>query len=84
MQNYLFRLLYKKYNTRTHIPGYILDVLMYCSGDLYKLLVQESDTNLLTIIKGTSIYRHTSYNDVVKDYLPPSLSEYKKEYEDHW
>ncbi|KAL4590822.1 hypothetical protein LXL04_003765 [Taraxacum kok-saghyz] len=57
--------------------------LHFLKGNAHMILL-ESDTNLLTIIKGTSIYRHTSYNDVVKDYLPPSLSEYKKEYEDHW
>ncbi|CAI9290641.1 unnamed protein product [Lactuca saligna] len=48
------------------------------------MILLENDRNLLTIIKGSSKYRHTSFHDEVKDHLPPSMSEYKKETEGHW
>ncbi|XP_076922202.1 phytyl ester synthase 1, chloroplastic-like [Bidens hawaiensis] len=40
-------------------------------------LLLEDGINLLTIIKGTSKYRRTWKHDFVKDYLPPSMSEYR-------
>nr|BBB44441.1 xanthophyll esterase [Tagetes erecta] len=40
-------------------------------------LLLEDGVNLLTIIKGTIKYRRTWKHDFVKDYLPPSMSEYK-------
>ncbi|KAD5960563.1 hypothetical protein R6Q59_013636 [Mikania micrantha] len=40
-------------------------------------LLLEDGINLLTIIKGTSKYRRTRKHDFVKDYLPPSMSEYR-------
>nr|XP_043621836.1 acyltransferase-like protein At1g54570, chloroplastic [Erigeron canadensis] len=44
----------------------------------------ESDYKLMTIIKGSTKYRRSSSHDLVKDYIPPSMSEYKKESEGHW
>ncbi|KAL8226689.1 hypothetical protein R6Q57_016521 [Mikania cordata] len=49
----------------------------------HKLLLK-SDNNLLTIIKGSSKYRHSSYHDNIKDYIPPSMSEYRRESDGHW
>ncbi|MFS8018794.1 putative diacylglycerol acyltransferase, serine aminopeptidase, S33, alpha/Beta hydrolase [Helianthus anomalus] len=40
-------------------------------------LLLEDGINLLTIIKGTQKYRRTWKHDFVKDYLPPSMSEYR-------
>ncbi|WOL16464.1 hypothetical protein Cni_G25251 [Canna indica] len=41
-------------------------------------LLLEDGINLLTILKGTTIYRHSRKRDDVKDYLPPSLSDFNK------
>lgn len=40
--------------------------------------VQEDGVNLLTVIKGTCKYRHSRRHDFVKDFLPPSRSEFKQ------
>lgn len=42
------------------------------------ILVQEDDVNLLTIIKGNCKYRRSRKHDFIKDFIPPSMSEYKK------
>lgn len=42
------------------------------------VLVQEDDVNLLTIIKGNCKYRRSQKHDFIKDFIPPSMSEYKK------
>uniref|UniRef100_A0A1S4AED2 Acyltransferase n=1 Tax=Nicotiana tabacum TaxID=4097 RepID=A0A1S4AED2_TOBAC len=46
------------------------------------LIVQEDGINLLSIIKGTSKYRHSKRHDYVMDFLPPSMSEFKKAVQD--
>ncbi|KAL8154781.1 phytyl ester synthase 1, chloroplastic [Apium graveolens] len=38
----------------------------------------EDDVNLLTIIKGNCKYRRSRKHDFIKDFIPPSMSEYKK------
>lgn len=45
--------------------------------------MQEDGVNLLTIIKGTLKYRRSRNHDFVKDFIPPSMSEYKKALEEH-
>ncbi|KAI3707659.1 hypothetical protein L6452_26286 [Arctium lappa] len=57
---------------------------IYFFKDNKHRILLESDDNLLTIIKGASKYRRTSYHDSVKDYLPPSMSEYRRESKGHW
>ncbi|KAM0044161.1 putative alpha/Beta hydrolase [Helianthus debilis subsp. tardiflorus] len=57
-------------------------VMCILKGNDHKLLLK-SDSNLLTLIKGSSKYRRTSYHDNMKDYIPPSMSEYRTEYEGH-
>ncbi|KAF5797067.1 putative phospholipid/glycerol acyltransferase, diacylglycerol acyltransferase, alpha/Beta hydrolase [Helianthus annuus] len=57
-------------------------VICILKGNDHKLLLK-SDSNLLTIIKGCSKYRRTSYHGNMKDYIPPSMSEYRTEYEGH-
>ncbi|KAK1408020.1 hypothetical protein QVD17_39650 [Tagetes erecta] len=52
-------------------------------GNKHNLLL-ETDNNLLTIIKGSAKYRRTSYHDTIKDYIPPSMSEYRRQSEGHW
>lgn len=42
------------------------------------LLMQENGINLLTIIKGTSMYRRFRNHDYVMDFIPPSMSEFKQ------
>jgi hypothetical protein len=46
------------------------------------LLVQEDGVNLLTIIKGTSKYRRSRRLDFVSNYVPPSMSEFKRGFEE--
>uniref|UniRef100_A0ACD5UW33 Uncharacterized protein n=1 Tax=Avena sativa TaxID=4498 RepID=A0ACD5UW33_AVESA len=41
-------------------------------------LLMEYDFNLLTVIKGVNLYRRGRKQDVVIDFLPPTLSEFKK------
>ncbi|XP_023759101.2 phytyl ester synthase 1, chloroplastic [Lactuca sativa] len=66
----------------------LTQLLKNCSLHFLKgkghMILLENDRNLLTIIKGSSKYRRTSYHDEVKDHLPPSMSEYKKETKGHW
>lgn len=40
-------------------------------------ILLEDGVHLLTVIKGKTMYRRTGKHDFVKDYLPPSMSEYK-------
>ncbi|KAK7337858.1 hypothetical protein VNO77_18446 [Canavalia gladiata] len=40
-------------------------------------LLLEDGIGLLTIIKGTSMYRHSSRLDLVKDFIPPSMTEFR-------
>lgn len=40
--------------------------------------MQEDGINLLTIIKGTSKYRRSRNHDYVRDFIPPSASEFKQ------
>ncbi|GJN31899.1 hypothetical protein PR202_gb20354 [Eleusine coracana subsp. coracana] len=47
-------------------------------------LLLEDGINLLSVIKGVNMYRRGRQRDFVTDYLPPSLSEFKKTFdEDH-
>lgn len=41
-------------------------------------ILLEDDVNLLTIIKGNCKYRRSRKHDFIKDFIPPSMSEYKK------
>ncbi|KAB5529395.1 hypothetical protein DKX38_019476 [Salix brachista] len=43
----------------------------------YSFHLQEDGLNLLTIIKGTCKYRRSKRLDLVSDFLPPSMSEFK-------
>lgn len=43
-------------------------------------MVQEDGANLLTVIKGTNMYRRSRTYDFVLDYLPPT----RKEFEDYF
>ncbi|XP_039018978.1 acyltransferase-like protein At1g54570, chloroplastic isoform X2 [Hibiscus syriacus] len=61
-------------------------VLPNCIVRIFKdnghALLFEDCINLLTIIKGTCIYRHSSRHDFIKDFLPPSIYEYKCAFDD--
>ncbi|XP_071735481.1 phytyl ester synthase 1, chloroplastic-like isoform X2 [Rutidosis leptorrhynchoides] len=46
-------------------------------------LLLEDGVNLLTIIKGKLKYRRSWKHDFVKDYVPPSMSEYKSAVDSH-
>nr|XP_043631558.1 acyltransferase-like protein At1g54570, chloroplastic [Erigeron canadensis] len=46
-------------------------------------LLLEDGINLLTVIKGKLKYRRSWKHDFVKDYLPPSMSEYRSALEGH-
>ncbi|KAG2588730.1 acyltransferase-like protein At1g54570, chloroplastic [Panicum virgatum] len=47
-------------------------------------LLLEDGVNLLSVIKGVNMYRRGRQRDFVTDYLPPTLSEFKKTFdEDH-
>ncbi|KAL1802721.1 hypothetical protein ACET3Z_031368 [Daucus carota] len=41
-------------------------------------ILLEDDVNLMTIIKGNCKYRRSRKHDFIKDFIPPSMSEYKK------
>ncbi|KAM7511781.1 hypothetical protein LguiB_010656 [Lonicera macranthoides] len=41
-------------------------------------ILQEDGVNLLTVIKGACKYRRSRKHDFVKDFLPPSMSEFKQ------
>ncbi|KAK1400794.1 Acyltransferase-like protein, chloroplastic [Heracleum sosnowskyi] len=41
-------------------------------------ILLEDDVNLLTMIKGNCKYRRSRKHDFIKDFIPPSMSEYKK------
>ncbi|KAK8661320.1 hypothetical protein V6N13_052214 [Hibiscus sabdariffa] len=45
-------------------------------------LLLEECINLLTVIKGTCKYRHSRRHDFIKDFLPPSMSEYRLVFDD--
>lgn len=47
----------------------------------FVVMIQEDGINLLSIIKGTCIYRRSRQHDYVTDYLPPTHSEYKQHIE---
>ncbi|RDX99327.1 Acyltransferase-like protein, chloroplastic, partial [Mucuna pruriens] len=40
-------------------------------------LLLEDGIGLLTIIKGTCMYRHSSRHDLVRDFIPPSMTEFR-------
>uniref|UniRef100_A0A0D9Y8E3 Serine aminopeptidase S33 domain-containing protein n=1 Tax=Oryza glumipatula TaxID=40148 RepID=A0A0D9Y8E3_9ORYZ len=41
-------------------------------------LLMESSFNLLTVIKGASMYRQGKQRDTITDFLPPTISEFKR------
>lgn len=55
-----------------------------CNSESHVLHEQEDGINLLSIIKGANMYRRGRQRDFVTDYLPPTISEFKKTFdEDH-
>ncbi|VAH16192.1 unnamed protein product [Triticum turgidum subsp. durum] len=54
------------------------------SGVFISIFMPEDGVNLLSVIKGANMYRRGRQRDFVTDYLPPTLSEFKKTFdEDH-
>uniref|UniRef100_A0A0D9V0V1 Serine aminopeptidase S33 domain-containing protein n=1 Tax=Leersia perrieri TaxID=77586 RepID=A0A0D9V0V1_9ORYZ len=49
---------------------------------LDRTLPQEDSFNLLTVIKGASMYRQGKQRDAVADFLPPTLSEFKRTFDE--
>ncbi|XP_073025974.1 phytyl ester synthase 1, chloroplastic-like isoform X2 [Primulina eburnea] len=49
-----------------------------CFKDNRHNILMENGFNLLTIIKGTGTYRRAKNHDLVVDFLPPSLSEFRQ------
>ncbi|XP_020522953.1 acyltransferase-like protein At1g54570, chloroplastic isoform X1 [Amborella trichopoda] len=49
--------------------------------DSHRLIFLEGDVDLVTIIKGTGIYRRSTHKDWALDFLPPTLNEFKYAYE---
>ncbi|XP_006855419.2 acyltransferase-like protein At1g54570, chloroplastic isoform X2 [Amborella trichopoda] len=45
------------------------------------VILLEDGINLLTIIKGAQVYRRSRIRDFVSDFLPPTLSEFKRIYD---
>ncbi|XP_073123469.1 phytyl ester synthase 1, chloroplastic-like isoform X2 [Henckelia pumila] len=60
------------------ILGSIQNCEIRCFKDNKHNILMENGFNLLTIIKGTGTYRRTKNRDLVVDFLPPSLSEFKQ------
>ncbi|KAK1620635.1 hypothetical protein QYE76_026152 [Lolium multiflorum] len=60
----------------------LLKTLNNCKARYFRnrghTLLMEHDFNLLTVIKGVNMYRRGRKRDVVTDFLPPTLSEFKK------
>ncbi|KAG5549362.1 hypothetical protein RHGRI_014643 [Rhododendron griersonianum] len=60
----------------------LLRSLRNCKIHIFKdnghTILLEDGVNLLTVIKGTCKYRHSRRHDFVKDFLPPSRSEFKQ------
>ncbi|KAK4490790.1 hypothetical protein RD792_001503 [Penstemon davidsonii] len=56
------------------------NLLKNCKARLFKnnghTLLMEDGINLLSIIKGTRMYRRSKRHDFVKDFIPPSMSEF--------
>ncbi|KAF9670049.1 hypothetical protein SADUNF_Sadunf13G0028100 [Salix dunnii] len=48
----------------------------------FSMMAQEDGVNLLTVIKGTGKYRRSRRIDVVLDFIPPSMSEFKQGYDE--
>lgn len=48
----------------------------------FSVMVQEGGVNLLTVIKGTGKYRRSRRIDLVLDFIPPSMSEFKQGYDE--
>lgn len=54
------------------------------NSESHNVPAQEDGINLLSVIKGVNMYRRGRHRDFVTDYLPPTLSEFKKTFdEDH-
>ncbi|XP_047082741.1 phytyl ester synthase 1, chloroplastic-like isoform X2 [Lolium rigidum] len=60
----------------------LLKTLNNCKARYFRnrghTLLMEHDFNLLTVIKGVNMYRRGRKRDAVTDFLPPTLSEFKK------
>lgn len=52
--------------------------LQFCwlIGRVMRMVVQEDSLGLLTIIKGTCMYRRSRNHDLAMDFIPPSMSEF--------
>ncbi|KAJ0976217.1 hypothetical protein J5N97_018182 [Dioscorea zingiberensis] len=63
----------------------LCSLLKNCRGRYFKdnghTLLLEDGINLLTVIKGTCMYRRSKKCNYVDDYLPPTLHEFKKAFE---
>ncbi|KAJ6848644.1 acyltransferase-like protein, chloroplastic isoform X2 [Iris pallida] len=59
--------------------------LKNCSVRYFKdnghTLLLEDGLNLLSVIKGASMYRRSNQHDFVTDYLPPTKSEFRQEFD---
>ncbi|XVF31217.1 hypothetical protein REPUB_Repub16aG0126600 [Reevesia pubescens] len=56
--------------------------MIRCFKDNGHTLLLEDNINLLTVIKGTSKYRHSKRHDFISDFLPPSVSEYRRAFDE--
>lgn len=43
---------------------------------VFCVLVQEDGIGLLTIIRGTGMYRHSRRRDFLRNFIPPSMREF--------
>jgi hypothetical protein len=50
--------------------------------EIHTVLAQEDGVNLLSVIKGANMYRRGRQRDFVTDYLPPTLNEFKKTFDE--
>lgn len=62
--------------TLCYVDGFCYGIFI-ADGLIAILTMQEDGINLLSIIKATSKYRRSKRRDYVKDFLPPSKSEFK-------
>jgi hypothetical protein len=52
------------------------------NSEIHIFLAQEDGINLLSVIKGANMYRRGRQRDFVADYLPPTLNEFKKTFDE--
>lgn len=63
--------------TLCYVEGFCCRIFI-AAGLIPILTMQEDGINLLSIIKATSKYRRSKRHHYVMDFLPPSMSEFKK------